>query len=53
MGRDLEESQIQQEAMIASLKKKQTDANAEMQEKIEQLKKMNAKIKMDKTVIMH
>merc|ERR1712053_10649 len=35
--RDLEETQIQQEATIASLKKKQQDANAEMQEQIEQL----------------
>merc|ERR1712156_521688 len=44
MRRDLEENQIQQEAMIVSLKKKQADANAEMQEQIEQLNKMKAKI---------
>merc|ERR1712129_437780 len=53
MGRDLEETHIQQEATIIGLKKKQQDANAEMQEQIEQLNKMKAKIEKDKTVIMH
>merc|ERR1712102_212801 len=53
MRRDLEESHIQQEATIASLKKKQQDANAEMQEQIEQLSKMKAKVEKDKTLIMH
>merc|ERR1712156_885876 len=53
MRRDLEETQIQQEATIAGLKKKQQDANAEMQEQIEQLNKMKAKIEKDKTLIMH
>merc|ERR1719411_2167990 len=51
--RDLEETQIQQEATIVGLKKKHQDANAEMQEQIEQLNKMKAKIEKDKTVIMH
>merc|ERR1712008_293599 len=41
--RDLEETHIQQEATIIGLKKKQQDANAEMQEQIEQLTKMKAK----------
>merc|ERR1711935_952223 len=51
--RDLEETHIQQEATIVGLKKKQQDANAEMQEQIEQLTKMKAKIEKDKTVILH
>merc|ERR1712154_145330 len=51
--RDLEETQIQQEATIVGLKKKHQDANAEMQEQIEQLNKIKAKIEKDKTVIMH
>ena len=51
--RDLEETQIQQESTIVGLKKKQQDANAEMQEQIEQLNKIKAKIEKDKTVIMH
>jgi len=51
--RDLEENKIQQEATIIGLKKKQQDANAEMQEQIEQLSKMKAKIEKDKTLIMH
>merc|ERR1719238_963861 len=42
--RDLEETQIQQEATIVGLKKKHQDANAEMQEQIEQLNKMKGKI---------
>merc|ERR1719166_84411 len=53
MRRDLEESHIQQEATIVGLKKKHQDANAEMQEQIEQLNKIKAKIEKDKTVIMH
>merc|ERR1712241_1580860 len=51
--RDLEETQIQQEATIVGLKKKHQDANAEMQEQIEQLNKIKAKIEKDKTLIMH
>merc|ERR1711992_128311 len=51
--RDLEETQIQQEATIVGLKKKHQDANAEMQEQIEKLNKIKAKIEKDKTVIMH
>merc|ERR1711884_914918 len=53
LRRDLEETQIQQEATIVGLKKKHQDANAEMQEQIEQLNKIKAKIEKDKTVIMH
>merc|ERR1719295_256481 len=53
LRRDLEEAKIQQEATIVGLKKKHQDANAEMQEQIEQLNKIKAKIEKDKTVIMH
>merc|ERR1711983_697463 len=38
---------------IVGLKKKHQDANAEMQEQIEQLSKIKAKIEKDKTVIMY
>ena len=51
--KDLEETQIQQEATIVGLNKKQQDAHADMQEQIEQLNKMMARIEKDKTVIMH
>ena len=37
LRRDLEEAKIQQEATIVGLKKKHQDANAEMQEQIEQV----------------
>merc|ERR1712045_1035318 len=39
--------------MGVGLKKKHQDANAEMQEQIEQLNKMKSKIEKDKTLIMH
>jgi len=51
--RDLEESKISQESTIVGLKKKQQDANSEMNEQIEQLNKMKHKIEKDKTSIMH
>merc|ERR1711937_639957 len=53
LRRDLEEAKIQQEATIVGLKKKHQDANAVMQEQIEQLNEIKAKIEKDKTVIMH
>merc|ERR1719410_3351373 len=53
LRRDLEEAQIQQEATIVGLKKKHQDSIAEMQEQVEQLNKIKAKIEKDKTVIMH
>merc|ERR1719297_35438 len=53
LRRDLEEAKIQQEATIVGLKKKHQDAIAEMQEQIEQLNKIKAKIEKDKTAIMH
>merc|ERR1719433_1412541 len=53
LRRDPEEAKIQQEATIVGLKKKHQDANAEMQEQIEQLNKIKSKIEKDKTQIMH
>merc|ERR1719419_973772 len=46
LRKDLEESKIQQDATVSSLKKKQQDAIAEMSEQIDQLGKMKAKIKI-------
>ena len=43
MRKDLEEANIQRDATVASLKKKQQDAIAEMSEQIDQLSKMKAK----------
>merc|ERR1712051_1134151 len=53
LRKDLEENNIHHEATILSLKKKHADANAEMQEQIEQLNKIKSKIEKDKTLIMH
>ena len=43
LRKDLEESKIQQDATVGSLKKKHQDAIAEMSEQIDQLGKMKAK----------
>merc|ERR1712106_831549 len=53
LRKDIEEANIQQEATLASLKKKQQDSVAEMTEQQEQLNKMKAKIEKDKLQIMH
>merc|ERR1712123_187232 len=53
LRRDLEEANIQNEAIISNLKKKQQDSIAEMTEQQEQISKIKAKIEKDKTVIMH
>merc|ERR1719376_1204987 len=52
MRKDLEEANIQRDATITSLKRKQQDAIAEMSEQIDQLGKMKAKIEKDKSQIM-
>eukprot|EP00092_Neocalanus_flemingeri_P025761 GFUD01027927.1.p1 GENE.GFUD01027927.1~~GFUD01027927.1.p1 ORF type:complete len:1944 (-),score=601.81 GFUD01027927.1:168-5999(-) len=52
LRKDLEESKIQQDATIISLKKKQQDAIAEMSEQSDLLSKMKAKIEKDKSQIM-
>merc|ERR1719492_235148 len=46
-------AKIQQEATIVALKKRHQDSIAEMQEQVEQLNKIKAKIEKDKTQIMH
>merc|ERR1719312_840407 len=51
--KDIEEAHIQNEAIVASLKKKQQDSVAEMTEQAETINKIKAKIEKDKTVIMH
>lgn len=43
LRRDLEESNIQHESILANLRKKHNDAVAEMSEQIDQLNKMKAK----------
>merc|ERR1719186_1815313 len=52
LRKDLEEANIQHDATVVSLKKKQQDAIAEMSEQIDQLSKMKAKIEKDKSQIM-
>merc|ERR1712128_342646 len=52
MRKDWEEANIQRDATITSLKRKQQDAIAEMSEQIDQLAKMKAKIDKDKSQIM-
>merc|ERR1712115_48831 len=51
--KDFEEAYIQNEAIMASLKKKQQDSVAEMTEQAETINKIKAKIEKDKTVILH
>merc|ERR1712012_690460 len=51
LRKDLEEANIQHESILAGLKKKQGDAIGEMNEQVDQLQKMKAKIDKDKTVI--
>merc|ERR1719340_59764 len=53
LRKDMEEANIQHESILAGLKKKQGDAIGEMNEQVDQLQKMKAKIDKDKTVIMH
>merc|ERR1719205_187969 len=52
LRKDLEECRIQQDATCISMKKKQQDAVAEMNEQCEQLGKMKAKIEKDKNQII-
>ena len=51
MRKDLEEANIQRDATITSLKRKQQDAIAEMSEQIDQLAKMKAKYRFNKSSI--
>merc|ERR1711913_164390 len=47
LRKDLEECNIQHEATLVSLKKKQADSIAEMSEQTDQLNKMKAKVNKD------
>merc|ERR1712180_351223 len=51
LRKDYEEANIQQEAVMMSLKKKHQDAIQEMSEQIDQLSKMKSKIEKDKAKI--
>merc|ERR1712180_246250 len=53
LRKDVEEANIQQESILANLKKKQGDAIAEMSDQIESLGKMKSKIEKDKVSIMN
>merc|ERR1712002_806904 len=53
LRKDVEAANIQQESILASLKKKQGDAIAEMSDQIESLGKMKSKIEKDKVAIMN
>merc|ERR1739848_863029 len=52
LRKDVEECKIQHDATVASMKKKQQDAIAEMSEQIDQLGKMKSKIEKDKIQII-
>merc|ERR1719228_1189435 len=53
LRKDLEEANIQQEAILSNLKRKHQDAIQEMTEQVEQLSKMKSKIDKDKNHILH
>merc|ERR1711970_1652903 len=53
LRKDLEEANIQQEAILSNLKRKHADATQEMSEQIDQLQKMKSKIDKDKNHIIH
>merc|ERR1719449_532918 len=53
LRKDVEEANIQQENILANLKRKQGDATAEMSEQIDTLGKMKNKIEKEKVAIMN
>jgi len=53
LRKDVEEANIQQESILANLKRKQGDAIAEMSEQIDALGKMKSKIEKEKVAIMN
>merc|ERR1719259_1376883 len=53
LRKDLEEANIQHEAIVSGLKKKHGDAVQEMNEQIDQLQKMKSKIEKDKSHIQN
>merc|ERR1712223_2335533 len=52
LRKDLDEANIQHEAVLMNLKKKHQDAVAEMSEQIDQLSKMKTKIEKDKAKVL-
>merc|ERR1712021_75781 len=52
LRKDLEEANIQNESVMANLKRKQADSIGELQDQIDALQKVKAKIDKDKVVIM-
>merc|ERR1719437_110094 len=52
LRKDVEEANIASESVLSNLKRKQGDATLEMQEQIDALQKMKAKIEKDKQTIM-
>merc|ERR1719221_1469734 len=52
LRKDVEEANIAAESVLSNLKRKQGDATLEMQEQIDALQKMKAKIEKDKQTIM-
>merc|ERR1719282_1393481 len=52
LRKDVEEANIASESVLSNLKRKQGDATLEMQEQIDALAKMKAKIEKDKQIIM-
>merc|ERR1712241_1669327 len=52
LRKDVEESNIANESVLANLKRKQGDASLEMTEQVDALQKMKAKIDKDKQVIL-
>merc|ERR1719278_329757 len=52
LRKDVEEANIASESVLSNLKRKQGDSTLEMQEQIDALQKMKAKIEKDKQVIM-
>merc|ERR1712076_231864 len=53
LRKDVEESNIQQESILANLKRKQGDAVSEMSEQIDALGKIKSKIEKEKVAIMN
>merc|ERR1712002_1038673 len=53
LRKDVGAANIQQESILANLKRKQADATAEMSEQIDALGKMKSKIEKDKVIIMN
>merc|ERR1711892_1067811 len=53
LRKDIEEANIQQEAVLGNSKRKQGDATGEMSEQVDTLQKIKARIDKDKIIIMN